>query len=255
MDSEYLSPREIRRYNKQIMIPEIGLKGQEMLKKAKVLVVGAGGLGCPVLQYLTAAGIGKLAVVEFDTVDETNLQRQVLYGSTDVGKLKSIIAKNRLQMLNSFVDIEIINLKLSSSNALRILKKYDIVVDATDNISARYIINDSCVILDKPMVHGSIYKFEGMISVFNYMGGPTYRCFNPEQREKEYKNPLPSEVGLFGALPGITGSYMANEVIKMITGSGHVMAGKVLLIDVFNNTFRTFSVNNNPGNHKIKSLT
>ncbi len=255
MDSEYLSPREIRRYNKQIMIPEIGLKGQEMLKKAKVMVVGAGGLGCPVLQYLTAAGIGKLAVVEFDTVDETNLQRQVLYGSTDVGKLKSIIAKNRLEMLNSFVDIEIINLKLSASNALGTLKNYDIIVDATDNISARYIINDSCVILDKPMVHGSIYKFEGMVSVFNYMGGPTYRCFNPEHREKEYKNPLPSKVGLFGALPGITGSFMANEVIKMITGSGHVIAGKVLLIDIFNNTFRTFTVNNNPENHKIKSLT
>ena len=183
-----------------------------MLKKAKVLVVGAGGLGCPVLQYLTAAGIGKLAVVEFDTVDETNLQRQVLYGSNDVGKLKSIIAKNRLEMLNPFADIEIINLRLSESNAIQTLKGYDIIVDATDNLSARYIINDSCVILDKPMVHGSIYKFEGMVSVFNYMGGPTYRCFNPEHKENEYKNPNSSQVGLFGALPGITGAYMVRSL-------------------------------------------
>ncbi|HKK43320.1 MAG TPA: HesA/MoeB/ThiF family protein, partial [Bacteroidales bacterium] len=180
MKSDCLSQREIRRYNKQIMIPEIGLKGQELIKKARVIVVGAGGLGCPVLQYLTAAGIGKLAVVEFDTVDESNLQRQVLYGSEDVGKLKSIIAKSHLEALNSFVDIGINNLKLSSSNALRMLEGYDIIVDATDNIAARYVINDACVILDKPMVHGSIYKFEGMVSVFNYKGGPTYRCFNPE---------------------------------------------------------------------------
>ncbi len=254
MNSDCLSPREIRRYNKQIMIPEIGIKGQELLKKSKVLVVGAGGLGCPVLQYLTAAGTGRLAVVEFDVVDESNLQRQVLYGSEDVGKLKSIIAKNRLETLNSFVDIEIINLKLSSSNALRVLKDYDIIVDATDNMAARYIINDSCVILNKPMVHGSIYKFEGMVSVFNYRGGPTYRCFNPGNEKDDYRNPLPVEVGLFGALPGITGAYMANEVIKMITGTGKVMAGKILLIDVFNNTFHTFTVNNNPENHKIRSL-
>jgi molybdopterin/thiamine biosynthesis adenylyltransferase len=254
MEPGYLSEREIRRYHKQIMIQEIGLKGQDQIKKAKVLVVGAGGLGCPVLQYLTAAGIGKLAVIEFDTVDETNLQRQVLYGSSDVGKLKSIIAKKHLESLNSFVDIEIKNLKLTSSNALNLLKGYDIIVDATDNILARYIINDSCVILDKPMVHGSIYKFEGVVAVFNYKGGPTYRCFNPEKTGKEYKNPRPSDVGLFGPLPGITGAYMANEVIKIITGTGQVMSGKILLFNVFNNTFKTFRVINNPENHNIKSL-
>jgi molybdopterin/thiamine biosynthesis adenylyltransferase len=254
MESNLLSPREIRRYNKQIMIPEIGLKGQEKLKNARVLVVGAGGLGCPVLLYLTVAGIGKISVVEFDMVDETNLQRQVLYGSSDVGKLKSIIAKSRLEHLNSLVELEIINLRLDSSNALNILKDYDVVVDATDNLDTRYIINDACVILDKPMVHGSIYKFEGIVSVFNYKGGPTYRCYNPQTKNTDYKNPHPADVGLFGVLPGITGTYMANEVIKILTGTGNVLSGKIFLINVFNNTLYTFFVNNNPENHNIKYL-
>jgi molybdopterin/thiamine biosynthesis adenylyltransferase len=254
MESNLLSPREIRRYNKQIMIPEIGLEGQQKLKKARVLVIGAGGLGCPVLLYLTVAGIGKISVVEFDMVDETNLQRQVLYGSSDVGKLKSIIAKSRLNHLNSLIEFQIINLRLDSSNALDILKDYDVVVDATDNLDTRYTINDACVILDKPMVHGSIYKFEGVVSVFNYKGGPTYRCYNPRTKNTDYKNPLPADVGLFGVLPGITGTYMANEVIKILTGTGNVLSGKILLINIFNNTFHTFSVNNNPENHKIKHL-
>jgi molybdopterin/thiamine biosynthesis adenylyltransferase len=255
MDSEKLSQREIRRYSKQIMIPEIGINGQEKLKQAKVLVVGAGGLGCPVLQYLTVAGVGKISIIEFDVVDETNLQRQVLYGSDDVGKLKSIIAKNRLEHLNSLNEFGIINLRLDSSNALKILKDFDLIVDATDNLETRYIINDACVILNKPMVHGSIYKFEGLVSVFNYNGGPTYRCYNPPPGKKVYKNPLPSQVGLFGVLPGITGTYMANEVIKIITETGEVLSGKLLLINIFNNSFRTFSVNNIPENHDIKYLS
>ena len=254
MEDDILSPREIRRYNKQIMIPEIGIKGQEKLRQAKVLVVGAGGLGCPVLQYLTAAGVGKIAIAEFDMVDETNLQRQVLYGSDDVGKFKSIIAKNRLEHLNSLLVFEIINLRLDASNSLNILKNFDVIVDATDNLETRYIINDSCVILGKPMVHGSIYKYEGVISVFNYEGGPTYRCYNPSEKDKKFKNPLPTQVGLLGVLPGITGTYMANEVIKIITETGEILSGKVLLINVFNNTFNTFSVNNIPENHNIKDL-
>jgi sulfur-carrier protein adenylyltransferase/sulfurtransferase len=225
MSSEILSQREIRRYSKQIMIPDIGIEGQEKLKKARVLVVGAGGLGCPVLQYLTVAGIGKISIIEFDTVDESNLQRQVLYGSSDVGKLKSIIAKNHLEHLNPLVELGIINLRLDKSNALKVLKDYDVVVDATDNLDARYVINDSCVILNKPMVHGSIYKYEGLISVFNYREGPTYRCYNPLTPKKEFNNPMPSQVGLFGVLPGITGTYMANEVIKILTGAGDVLSG------------------------------
>jgi sulfur-carrier protein adenylyltransferase/sulfurtransferase len=254
MPDDILSPREKRRYSKQIMIPEIGEKGQEKLKQSKVLVIGAGGLGCPVLQYLTVAGVGRIAIAEFDMVDETNLQRQVLYGSTDVGKLKSIIAKSSLEHLNSFVEFDIFNLRLDASNALNIIRNFDVIVDATDNIEARYVINDSCVILNKPMVHGSIYKYEGVISVFNFKGGPTYRCYNPSGFKKEYKNPLPSQVGLFGVLPGITGAYMANEVIKIITDTGNILSGKVLLINVFNNVFKTLSLTSIPENHNIKDL-
>jgi molybdopterin/thiamine biosynthesis adenylyltransferase len=248
------SPRELRRYSKQIMIPEIGLEGQEKLKKSSVLVIGAGGLGCPVLQYLTMAGVGKIGIAEYNRVDETNLQRQQLYGSTDLGKLKSIIAKNRLENLNSFAEIEVYNLKCDSSNSLRILKNYDIIVDATDNIDSRFIINDACVILGKPMVHGAIYKFEGVISVFNYKEGPTYRCYYPDAKNVELLNPQPSDVGLFGVLPGIIGTYLANEVIKIITETGEILSGKVLLINILTNTFNIFNVINVPENHNIKEF-
>ena len=254
MKSEILSPVEIRRYSKQIMIPEIGLTGQEKLKKSKVIVVGSGGLGCPVLQYLTVAGVGKIGIVEFDKVDETNLNRQVLYGPADIGKLKSILAKKRAEKINPYVQFEIFNLRLDVSNSLNVLKDYDIVVDATDNLDSRYVINDSCVILNKPMVHGSIFRYEGMVSVFNYKGGPTYRCYNPSRSKNDYKNPSPSQVGLFGVLPGITGTYMSNEVIKIITGNGEVLSGKLLLFNIFNNSFQTFNINNIPANHDIKEL-
>jgi len=255
MEDNILSPSEIRRYNRQIIIPEIGTTGQEKLKLAKVVVIGAGGLGCPVLQYLAAAGVGKIFIVEFDLVDETNLQRQVLYGSVDVGKLKSIIAKNRLENLNSYGEFNIFNLRLDKSNALNILKNFDLVVDATDNLESRYIINDACVIHNIPMVHGAIYKYEGVVSVFNYKGGPTYRCYNASAVNKKDKNPLPADVGLLGVLPGITGTYMANEVIKIITETGEVLSGKVLLFNILNNTFNTFYVNNIPENHNIRDLT
>ncbi len=254
MKGEILSPREIRRYKKQIMIPEIGMKGQEKLKLAKVAVVGAGGLGCPLLQYLTVAGVGKITIIEFDVVDESNIQRQVLYGTTDVGKLKSIIARDRLEFLNPLGECEIKNVRLDASNALNLLKDADVVVDATDNLETRFVINDACVILDKPMVHGAIYKYEGIVSVFNYNNGPTYRCFNPHLLTKDDHNPVPSDVGLLGVLPGITGSYMANEVIKIITGTGEVLSGKILLINILKNSFSLINVINNPDNHKIKDL-
>ena len=254
MESSILSQREIRRYGRQIMVPEIGLKGQEKLRKAKVLVIGAGGLGCPVLQYLTVAGIGKISIVEYDAVDESNLQRQVLYGTSDVGKLKSIIAKERLEHLNSIGELEIINLRFDASNALKIIDGFDVIVDATDNLETRYVINDACVIMNKPMVHGSIYKYEGMVSVFNYQGGPTYRCFNPSGNTDTFKNPPPSQVGLLGVLPGIAGTLMANEVIKIIISSGEILSGKILIINIFNNIFRTFTVINVPENHNIKTI-
>jgi len=254
MESQYLSQREIRRYGKRIMIPELGLAGQEKLKKASVMIVGAGGLGCPVLQYLAAAGIGRIGVVEFDKVDETNLQRQVLYGSLDVGKLKSIITKNRLEHLNLFVELEIKNLKLDATNALSVLRNFDIIVDATDNYDTRYIINDACVILNKPMVHGAIFKFEGQVSVFNYNGGPTYRCYNPSKANDNYKNPKAAEIGLLGVLPGITGTLMANEVIKTITGIGTILCGKMLIFNVLENSFQTISFPNVPENHNISEI-
>jgi molybdopterin/thiamine biosynthesis adenylyltransferase len=254
MQDSILTPREIRQYSKQIMIPDIGLRGQEKLKLAKVLVIGAGGLGCPILQYLAAAGVGNIGIVEYDVVDESNLQRQVLYGSEDLGKLKSIIAKNCLEHLNPQIEIEIYNLRCDKSNSLRIFKKYDVVVDATDNFETRYVINDACVIQGKPMVHGAIYKYECAISVFNYKGGATYRCYNPHPEINDYKNPEPSRIGLFGVLSGIAGTYMANEVIKIITETGEILSGKVLLINIQNNTFNAFNVKNIPENHNIKSL-
>ena len=254
MAEDLLSPRENRRYSKQIMIPEIGRQGQEKLKKASVVVIGAGGLGCPALQYLTAAGVGKVALVDFDMVIEENLQRQILYGSNDVGKLKSIIARDRLQHLNSMVEIDIFNLRLDASNSLRILKGFDIVLDATDNLETRYIINDSCVILGKPMVHGAIYKYEGQVSVFNYMGGPTYRCYNPHPDKKKFRNPVPANVGIMGVLCGATGTFMANEAIKIITGNGEILSGKLLVFNILDYSFHHITVKNNPENHNIKTL-
>jgi adenylyltransferase/sulfurtransferase len=255
MDPIQLSQREIRRYGRQIMLPEVGLEGQEKLRRASVLVVGAGGLGCPVLQYLAAAGIGKMGLIEFDKVDETNLQRQVLYGSLDVGKLKSIIVRERLDYLNPFVGHEIINLRFDASNALRIASGYDVIIDATDNYETRYVINDACVILDKPMVYGAIYKYEGQVSVFNFMGGPTYRCFNPDNGDKNLRNPKPADVGLMGVLAGITGTWMANEVIKIITGIGTILSGKILVFNTMDNSSRLLTIKNVPENHNILNFT
>lgn len=254
MDTGDLSQRELRRYGKQIMLPGIGIEGQQKLRESSVLVVGAGGLGSPVLQYLAAAGIGNLGIVEYDRVDESNLQRQVLYGSRDMGKLKSIIARERLENLNSLIKLSVSNLRLDRSNALSVAKDFDIIVDATDNLETRYLINDTCVILGKPMVHGAIFRHEGQVAVFNYMGGATYRCYNPSGNTGNYLNPAPAESGLFGVLPGIAGTLMANEVIKIITGTGAVLNGMILIFNILNNSFRTFSVKNIPENHKIANL-
>lgn len=255
MKKEVLSNRELRRYSKQIMIPEIGVEGQEKLKNANILVVGAGGLGCPVLQYLSAAGVGKISIVDFDMVEEANLSRQVLYGSSDLGKLKSIIAKARLESLNAFTEYKIINRKIDDSNALKFIREYDVVVDATDNIETRYVLNDACVFLNKPMVHGSVFKYEGMISVFNYRGGTSYRDFNPDSMKKHFKNPAPANVGFFGVLPGIIGSWMANEVIKIITETGVVLSGKILVINIFYNTINTFSLKEETDKIIINDIT
>lgn len=247
-----LSDSEVRRFQRHIIIPGLGEEGQLKLKNASVLVIGAGGLGCPALQYLTAAGIGKIGLVDFDLVNETNLPRQILYGSSDIGKLKSIISKQRLTKINPNAEFHVFNIKVDRKNATDIIENYDIIVDATDNYESRYIINDACVLAGKPMVHGAIYQFEGQVSVFNYKGGPTYRCYNPEQ-SGEYNNPLPSETGMINILPGITGTYMANEVIKIILDMGDILSGEILIFNILNNKHHLFKVLAESENKKIRS--
>ncbi len=254
MEKEKLTPQELRRYNRHIMLPEIGREGQKALKEAKVLVVGAGGLGCPVLQYLAAIGVGSLGIIDFDKVDEENLQRQVLYGLQDLGKLKAIIVKSRLQDFNPLVNYEIINIRMDRNNALEIIQPYDLVVDATDNFPTRYLINDACVILNKPMVYGSIYTFEGQVSVFNYREGPSYRCLFPKI-PGEREAPAASETGVIGVLPGLIGTFQANEVIKIILGQEGVLSGKLLVINILEPSFHQFTIKKDEKNLSITELS
>ncbi len=248
-----LTNRELRKYQKHIMLPEIGEKGQQKIKNSKVLVIGVGGIGAPLLQYLCAMGIGTIGIVEHDLVSEDNLQRQILYGDKDVGKLKSIISKQNLENKNSFVDLKIINLKFSKQNAFTIVKDYDIVVDATDNFSTRYLINDVCLIKNKILVYGSIYKFEGQVSVFNYRGGPSLRCIFPEIPEnKSIVNP--DSVGVSGVLSGMVGIIMTNEIVKIITGYGEILTGKLLIYDLRNNSQYITFFTKNPSNFELRDI-
>lgn len=253
-----LTSEELSRYQRHIKLPEIGKQGQQKLKEASVLVVGAGGLGCPILSYLTAAGVGTIGIIDDDIVDKTNLQRQVLYGENDIGKPKAKIAKAKLLKLNPYIKINIYNERLSSKNALKIFSDYDMVADGTDNFPTRYLINDACVITGKPFIFGSIFKFEGQVSVFNFSDkngerGPTYRCLFP-QPPLAGTVPNCAEIGVVGVLPGIIGSMQANEAIKMITGIGNVLAGKLLVYDALScNTF-LINIERIEDNCKIKSL-
>jgi len=225
-----LLEKEKKRYLRHVLLEEVGEEGQLKLKHAKVLVIGAGGLGCPVLQYLTAAGVGKLGIIDDDLVDNSNLQRQILFSEKDVGELKIRAAKKRLQQMNSNIKIIIYNTRLTKKNALHLFSKYDIIVDGSDNFSTKYLANDAAVLANKPLVFGSIFKFEGQVSVFNYQNGPTYRCLFPQPTSSE-KMPSCSETGVLGILPGIIGNLQANEVLKMILGIGNVLSGKLLLFD------------------------
>lgn len=253
MESGFLTNREQRRYGRQVMIPDIGTEGQLKIKNSSVLVIGAGGIGCPVLQYLSAAGVGRLSIIDFDMVDETNLARQALYGSSDLGKLKSIIAKSRLEELNPLCRYTVINKKLDDTGP-HDFSSYDVIVDATDSSPTRYVINDACILAGKPMVHGSIYRYEGLISVFNYKNGPSYRDFNPEPTGSDYMNPPAGNVGFFGVLPGLAGMYMTNEVLKILTGTGEVLSGKVLHINISTNTFTTFSIEKSAAREEIPEM-
>ncbi len=215
------------RYNRHIILSEIGQQGQDKLSNAKVLVIGAGGLGCPVLQYLTGAGIGTIGIIDFDVVSESNLQRQVLFGTSVLGINKAIAAKKRLEDLNNTITINTYPEKLTHKNAIALFKNYDIIVDGTDNFETRYLVNDASILAEKPLVYGGIYKFEGQVSVFNYNNGPSYRCLFPTPPEKG-SVPNCSEIGVLGVLPGIIGTMQANEVLKIILELGNVLSGKVL---------------------------
>ncbi len=231
-----LTEREKRRFSRQIMLPGIGEKGQEAIRQAKVLIVGAGGLGCPVLQYLNAAGVGFLGIVEFDMVNESNIHRQILYGGHDLGKLKSIIARDILNRQSSLTKTEIYNIRLTATNAEKIISKWDMVIDATDNYETRYVIDNVCSKTGKPMIHGAIFGHEGQVSVFNYRGSGSYQSYNPVDPEK-MRDPDPSQAGLFGMLPGVTGAMMAFEAIKIITGYGEVLADKLLTFNILTHQY------------------
>ncbi|MCK4920976.1 MAG: HesA/MoeB/ThiF family protein [Bacteroidales bacterium] len=248
-----LNDAEKRRYNRHIMLPEVGEEGQIKLKNARILVVGTGGLGAPVLQYLTAAGVGEITIMDDDTVNEDNLHRQILYGSHDLGKLKTIIAKQRLEVLNTFISHKIINTRLQKKNALKFITEYDLVIDASDNFSTRFLINDACILLNKPWVFGSVFRYEGQISVFNYQKGPNIRCIFDNIKDKVNVSD-PSNTGLFGILPGIIGSFQASEAIKIITGIGVVLSGKMLQYNMLNNDFKVVKFKANPNKKKITEL-
>ncbi|WP_405368533.1 molybdopterin-synthase adenylyltransferase MoeB [Nonlabens sp. Asnod2-A12] len=222
-----LTREERKQYDRHILLDEIGEKGQLKLKKARVLVIGAGGLGCAILQYLTAAGVGTIGVIDDDVIEQSNLQRQILYTIDDVGKSKALTAIKRLSRLNPFINFHLFQEKLNSKNAIELFNDYDIIVDGSDNFPTRYLANDAAVITNKPLVYGAIFKFEGQVSVFNYKGSATYRCLYPTSPDPK-DSPNCSEIGVLGVLPGIIGSLQANEVIKMVCGIGNVLSNQLL---------------------------
>jgi molybdopterin/thiamine biosynthesis adenylyltransferase/rhodanese-related sulfurtransferase len=230
-----LSAEESKRYSRHLLMSTIGELGQKKLKTSKVFVIGAGGLGCPILQYITAAGVGKIGIIDYDVVDESNLQRQILYNVDDIGINKAVAAKKRLQGLNPLIDIVAYQYKLDNENALELFEQYDIIVDGSDNFSTRYLVNDACILSNKPLVYGAIFQFDGQVSVFNYEDGPSYRCLFPDP-PKEGSVPNCSEVGVLGVLPGMIGTTQANEVLKIILGLGSVLSGTLMLIDALENT-------------------
>lgn len=220
------------RYNRQIILPEIGEAGQDKLSKAKVLVIGAGGLGASLLPYLAAAGVGEIGIVDDDVIEISNLHRQVIYKSSAVGKYKAKEAKAMIAELNPLVKVNAITEKLSGKNAISLFGNYDIIVDATDNIAIKYLINDACLITNKPMVYGSVFRFQGQISVFNYQNGPTYRCLYPDENTQSANC---EDAGVIGITVGIIGQLQANEVIKMILEIGNVLSGKIVVYSILNN--------------------
>jgi len=240
-----LSKDEILRYSRHLIMPEVGMDGQVKLKRARVLLIGTGGLGAPLGLYLAAAGVGHLGLVDFDTVDFTNLQRQVTFGTSDVGRRKVEAARERLANLNPEIAITVFETKLTSANALELFRDFDIIVDGTDNFPTRYLVNDACVLSGKVNVYGSIFRFEGQATVFGYPGGPCYRCLYPEPPPPGLV-PSCAEGGVLGVLPGIVGSIQAMETIKLILGKGEPLIGRLLLFDALQMRFRELKLRKNP---------
>tara|TARA_B100001123_G_scaffold451141_1_gene627606 strand:- start:126740 stop:127921 length:1182 start_codon:yes stop_codon:yes gene_type:complete len=241
-----LSSDELRRYDRHIIMPEVGVEGQRKLKTAKVLMIGTGGLGAPLGLYLAAAGIGKIGLVDFDTVDVTNLQRQVIHGTSDIGRPKLDSAADRMHDINPHVEIQKYETRLTSENALEILNEYDVVVDGTDNFPTRYLVNDACVLLGKANAYGSIFRFEGQATVFNYDGGPCYRCLYPEPPPPGLV-PSCAEGGVLGILPALIGSIQATETVKIILGKGETLSNRLVLYDALNMKFRELKLRRDPG--------
>ena len=240
-----LTNEEIARYSRHLLLPEICIEGQKKLKAAKVLIVGTGGLGAPLALYLSAAGIGTIGIVDFDFVDESNLQRQIIHGTKDVGRPKVASAKDRMKSINPYINIITHNEALTSKNAMDIIADYDIVADGTDNYQTRYLVNDACVFLGKPNVYGSIFQFEGQSSIFYAKEGPCYRCLYPSPPPPGLV-PSCAEGGVMGVLPGIVGTIQANEVIKLIVGGGNSLVGRLLIFDAWRMKFRELKLSKEP---------
>lgn len=248
-----LSKEEVQRYSRHIILPEVGLEGQKKLKAASVLCIGTGGLGSPLLLYLAAAGIGRIGIVDFDIVDSSNLQRQIIHGTSWVGKPKIISAKDRILEINPYCQVDLYETRISSENALDILAPYDVVIDGTDNFPTRYLTNDACVLLNKPNVYGSIFRFEGQATVFNYQGGPNYRDLYPEPPPPGMV-PSCAEGGVLGVLPGVIGTIQATEAIKIILGAPDTLSGRLLLYNAWEMKFRELKLRPNPIRPVIEKL-
>jgi adenylyltransferase/sulfurtransferase len=253
LDEIQLTKDDYERYSRHLILPEVGLEGQKRLKVASVLCIGTGGLGSPLLLYLAAAGIGRIGIVDFDVVDTSNLQRQVIHGTSWVGKPKIESAKNRILEINPHCQVDLYETRLTSENALDIIRPYDIVVDGTDNFPTRYLVNDACVLLNKPNVYGSIFRFEGQATVFNYEGGPNYRDLYPEPPPPGMV-PSCAEGGVLGVLCGIIGTLQATETVKIIIGQGNTLSGRLLLYDALNMKFRELKLRPNPVRPVIEKL-
>lgn len=253
LDEVQLTKDDYERYSRHLILPEVGLEGQKRLKAASVLCIGTGGLGSPLLLYLAAAGIGRIGIVDFDVVDTSNLQRQVIHGTSWVGKPKIESAKNRIHEINPYCQVDLYETRISSENALDIIRPYDVVIDGTDNFPTRYLTNDACVLLNKPNVYGSIFRFEGQATVFNYEGGPNYRDLYPEPPPPGMV-PSCAEGGVLGILPGIIGIIQATEAVKIILGKGTTLSGRLLLYDALNMKFRELKLRPNPERPVIEKL-